>query len=74
MPETPAPSAETLRLMREVVAPELAEVYPQFAAKVFGIGKAGLKAPIADRPRRGMVCYACPPVRMQASQAKDEMP
>ena len=34
---TPAPSAETLRLMRERVAPELAEVYPQFAAKVFGI-------------------------------------
>ena len=27
---------ETLRLLRETVAPELAEVYPQFAAKVFG--------------------------------------
>ena len=38
VPVTPAPSAETLRLMREVVAPELAEVYPQFAAKVFGFG------------------------------------
>jgi glutaconate CoA-transferase subunit B len=37
VPETPAPTAETLRLMREVVAPELAEVYPQFAAKVFGV-------------------------------------
>jgi glutaconate CoA-transferase subunit B len=36
VPVTPAPSAETLRLMRQVVAPELAEVYPQFAAKVFG--------------------------------------
>ncbi len=35
--ETPAPDAETLRIMRERVAPELAEVYPQFAAKVFGI-------------------------------------
>jgi glutaconate CoA-transferase, subunit B len=34
---TAAPSAETLRLMRQQVAPELAEVYPQFAAKVFGI-------------------------------------
>src|SRR5262249_42892334 len=34
---TPAPSDETLRLMRQAVAPELAEVYPQFAAKVFGI-------------------------------------
>jgi glutaconate CoA-transferase subunit B len=40
VPVTPAPSAETLRLMREVVAPELAEVYPQFAAKVFGAGSS----------------------------------
>jgi len=39
VPVTPAPSAETLRLLRQVVAPELAEVYPQFAAKVFGAGK-----------------------------------
>ena len=36
VPETPPPSAETLKLMREVVAPQLAEVYPQFAAQVFG--------------------------------------
>ena len=36
VPVTPAPSPETLRLMREVVAPELADVYPQFAARVFG--------------------------------------
>jgi glutaconate CoA-transferase subunit B len=36
VPVTPAPSAETLRLLRQVVAPELAEVYPQFAARVFG--------------------------------------
>jgi glutaconate CoA-transferase subunit B len=35
VPETPAPSPETLRLLREVVAPQLAETYPQFAAKVF---------------------------------------
>ena len=34
---TPAPSGETLRVMRTVAAPELAEVYPQFAATVFGI-------------------------------------
>lgn len=40
VPETPAPSPETLRLMRETVAPQLAEVYPQFAAQVFGIGEA----------------------------------
>lgn len=38
VPETPAPSPETLTLMRETVAPQLAEVYPQFAAQVFGIG------------------------------------
>jgi glutaconate CoA-transferase subunit B len=36
VPTTEPPSPETLRLMREVVAPELAEVYPQFAAAVFG--------------------------------------
>jgi len=37
VPETPAPSPATLKLMREVVAPQLAEVYPQFAAQVFGV-------------------------------------
>ncbi len=36
VPETEPPSPETLKLMREVVAPQLAEVYPQFAAEVFG--------------------------------------
>jgi glutaconate CoA-transferase subunit B len=36
VPTTPAPSANALRLMRSSVANELAEVYPQFAAKVFG--------------------------------------
>jgi glutaconate CoA-transferase subunit B len=40
VPVTPAPSAETLRVLRQAVAPEVAEVYPQFAAKVFGIGKS----------------------------------
>ena len=40
VPVTAAPSAETLRLMRSVVAPMLAEVYPQFARKVFGVGAA----------------------------------
>ena len=44
IPATPAPDANTLRLMREVVAPELAEVYPQFAKQVFGIA-AHLPAP-----------------------------
>ncbi len=36
VPETAAPDRETLRLLRETVAPELAEVYPQFTRKVFG--------------------------------------
>jgi glutaconate CoA-transferase subunit B len=35
VPVTPAPSADTLHLMRTVVAPLLAEVYPEFARKVF---------------------------------------
>jgi len=34
---TPAPSREDLRALRTVVAPQLVEVYPQFAAKVFGV-------------------------------------
>ena len=41
VPVTSAPDAATLRLLREVVAPELSEVYPQFAQKVFGIQHAG---------------------------------
>ena len=40
VPVTPAPSPETLRLMRETVAPQLAEVYPQFAQRVFGVNVA----------------------------------
>jgi glutaconate CoA-transferase subunit B len=37
VPTTPAPSAQVLQVMRSLAAPELAEVYPQFAATVFGI-------------------------------------
>jgi glutaconate CoA-transferase subunit B len=37
VPTTPAPSTETLLLLRERVAPELADTYPQFAAAVFGV-------------------------------------
>jgi glutaconate CoA-transferase subunit B len=37
VPVTPAPSAETLRIMRETIAPLLAPTYPKFAATVFGI-------------------------------------
>jgi glutaconate CoA-transferase subunit B len=40
VPTTPAPSAETLHLMRSVVAPMLAEVYPEFARRVFGAAAA----------------------------------
>jgi glutaconate CoA-transferase subunit B len=36
VPVTPAPSPEALRLMREVVAPQITEVYPVFARRVFG--------------------------------------
>jgi glutaconate CoA-transferase subunit B len=40
VPATPTPSPETLRLLRDAVAPQLAEIYPQFAAKVFGTAPA----------------------------------
>ena len=46
VPVTAAPSAETLRLMRATVAPMLAEVYPQFAEKVFGIKNS---LPVAEK-------------------------
>jgi glutaconate CoA-transferase, subunit B len=36
VPVTLAPGSDTLRLLRETVAPQLAEVYPQFAAALFG--------------------------------------
>jgi glutaconate CoA-transferase subunit B len=37
VPVTSVPSHETLSILRTVVAPQLVEVYPQFAADVFGI-------------------------------------
>ena len=37
VPVTPAPTPATLRLLRETIAPELAALYPQFGARVFGI-------------------------------------
>ena len=37
VPVTPAPSLETLRMLRTAVAPQLTEVYPRFAAEVFGV-------------------------------------
>jgi glutaconate CoA-transferase subunit B len=41
VPPTPAPSPETLRLLRSQIAPELAETYPRFAQEVFGVAQAG---------------------------------
>jgi glutaconate CoA-transferase, subunit B len=41
VPLTAPPSAETLRLMRSTVAPMLAEVYPEFARRVFGLCQDG---------------------------------
>jgi glutaconate CoA-transferase subunit B len=40
VPETPAPSPDALRLLRNAVAPQLVEVYPRFAEDVFGITAA----------------------------------
>ncbi len=37
VPQTPTPSRETLDLLRTAIAPQLAEVYPKFAADVFGV-------------------------------------
>jgi glutaconate CoA-transferase, subunit B len=37
VPVTPSPAPATLRLLRESIAPELATLYPQFAARVFAI-------------------------------------
>jgi glutaconate CoA-transferase, subunit B len=42
VPQTPPPSPATLTLMRETVAPQLAEVYPQFARQVFGVGQTAV--------------------------------
>ena len=40
VPETPKPNAETLGLIRGEIAQEISEIYPAFAARVFGVGKA----------------------------------
>ena len=44
VPQTPAPTGETLKLMRDTVAPQLAEVYPQFARQIFGVRQEALTA------------------------------
>lgn len=38
VPATPAPDADMLKLVRTRVAVEIADAYPQFAERVFGIG------------------------------------
>jgi glutaconate CoA-transferase, subunit B len=37
VPVTPVPNADTLHMMRTAVAAKLAEVYPEFAKRVFGL-------------------------------------
>jgi glutaconate CoA-transferase, subunit B len=52
VPITPAPTPETLDLMRNVVASQLAEVYPQFAKSVFGIAGSVPSADIRSSGRK----------------------
>jgi glutaconate CoA-transferase subunit B len=52
VPTTPPPAPETLDLMRNVVAPQLAEVYPQFAKNVFGIAASAPSADIWSSARK----------------------
>ena len=63
VPQTPAPSSETLALMREMVAPQLAEVYPQFARRS-SVSVRLLSHAEKSRPSgcftRGLVCRARP--------------
>ena len=39
VPETRTPSPETLEIIRGEVANEISEIYPEFAARVFGVNK-----------------------------------
>ena len=40
VPNTPVPDAPTLATIRGPVAEEISEIYPAFAARVFGVGRA----------------------------------
>jgi glutaconate CoA-transferase subunit B len=40
VPETPLPDAETLRLIRETVAPQIADPYPKFARRLWNVAAA----------------------------------
>jgi glutaconate CoA-transferase subunit B len=40
VPVTPVPDAASLVMIRGEVAREISEIYPAFAARVFGVGKA----------------------------------
>jgi glutaconate CoA-transferase subunit B len=46
VPETAAPSAPTLALIRSPVGAAIAETYPRFATEVLGIGAAGDGGPV----------------------------
>ena len=40
IPNTPVPDATTLATIRGPVAEEISEIYPAFAARIFGVGRA----------------------------------
>lgn len=44
VPETPAPSAATLKAIRQDIAPKIADPYPKFAAEVLGYAAPGQAA------------------------------
>jgi glutaconate CoA-transferase subunit B len=44
VPQTPPPDADTLRLIRTRVAAEIADAYPRFARRVFGVGREARQA------------------------------
>ncbi|HEY7248654.1 MAG TPA: CoA-transferase [Xanthobacteraceae bacterium] len=48
VPQTQPPSAETLHILRTVVAPQLVEVYPRFAAEVFGLAQDAAPVPLQN--------------------------
>ncbi len=54
-PTTPAPSAETLRLIREVVAPQLAETYPQVRRRACLASNRDRQADVAAQTSRSIL-------------------
>ena len=64
VPVTPAPDDATLALLRGPVARDLAEVYPQFAARVFGVapGKNSVRPREGRNPGAESRSLACTPL------------